>query len=100
MQGAASSVLQLQPTSQGAQGPGFATSTATLHRPITSYMIPIHPATREESVTAADDGQEPGPSGIARPQSGLSTSSAPAAAASDDEDDAWVCILCQPLSYT
>ena len=96
MQGAASSGLYIQPTSQGAQGPGFATSTATLHRPITSYMRPIHPATREESVTAAaDDGQEPGPSGIARPQSGLSTSSAPAAApaASDDEDDAWVCIL-------
>ena len=46
MQGAASSFLQLQPTSQGAQGPGFATSTATLHRPITTYMRPIRPAPR------------------------------------------------------
>ena len=86
--GYSTQVLHTVPESKGYQ----ATSTTTLHRPITKYMVPVHHEARvEDTVTAALEGQEAGPSGLSRPQSAISGSSVVAAAASD-EDKGKVCI--------
>ena len=82
------------PGAQKTQG-HMATSSATIHRPITEYMVPVrHTARQEEIVAADDDGQKAEPSGIVRPQSAMPGASV-VAAASDEEDEGEVSISSQ-----